>query len=64
MKTKLIAISILWAALLIAETILGRGTPHHGTRFTLLLVCAATSLAILSAPDRCADRRQTPRIDG
>ena len=51
MKPKIIGHSILWASRLIATTIMYRHTDSYGAMFSILLACAATSIAILAAPD-------------
>ena len=51
MKAKILALSLIWASLLIATSMLLHRTPHYGTMFALLLVGAVTSMVILVAPD-------------
>lgn len=52
MDAKIIAHSILWAALLIASTIMYRHTDSYGVLVSIILACAVVSIAILAAPDR------------
>jgi hypothetical protein len=57
MKSKILAISFIWAAVIIASALLLHGpTKHPGALFAIIVASATTSVLVLSVPSdrKCA----------
>lgn len=56
MRKKLLAVSALWASLIVAAAVVNHRTPQIEFTLLLMTVCAGASIAILAAPERSCRR--------